>query len=41
MWSCGPVSASTAAHWLTEQAFEVDWLWIVVIARISGSGPAA
>ena len=41
MKSCGPVSASTAAAWLTEEVFEVDWLCSLSIARISVAGPPA
>jgi hypothetical protein len=41
MKSCGPFSASTAAHWAMVQAPEVCWPWIMSIALISGSGPAA
>ena len=37
----GPFSASTAAHWLIEQGFDVDCDWILRIAPISSVGPAA
>ena len=35
MKSCGPFSASTAAHCEIEDGFEVDCDWIVAIALIS------
>jgi hypothetical protein len=41
MKSCGPLSASTAAHCETAAGFEVDCDWIVAIALIKGSGPPA
>ena len=41
MKSCGPFSASTAAHCEIEQASEVVWPARLAIALISGSGPAA
>ena len=36
-----PFSASTAAHWLMLQGLDVDCDWILRIAPISFSGPAA
>ena len=39
--SCGPPSASTAAHWATEEGLDVTWLCTSVIARMIGLGPAA
>ena len=41
MKSCGPFSASTAAHCAIDDGFEVDCDCIVAIALISGSGPPA
>ena len=41
MKSCGPSSASTAAHCATAVGFEVDCDWSIAIALISGSGPPA
>ena len=41
MKSCGPLSASTAAHCDTAAGFEVDCDWIIAIALISVSGPPA
>ena len=41
MKSCGPFSASTDAHCAIVQAPEVCWPWIMSIALISGTGPAA
>ena len=40
MKSWGPFSASTAAHWLIDEALVADWLCSLAIALISGSGPA-
>jgi hypothetical protein len=39
MKSCGPLSASTAAHCDTAVGFEVDCDCSIAIALISGSGP--
>ena len=39
--SCGPSSASTAAHWAIEVGFDVTWLWMSVIALMMTLGPAA
>ena len=36
-----PFKASTAAAWLTDEGFEVDWDWIFPIALIISYGPAA
>ena len=41
MKSCGPLSASTAAHCDTAAGFEVDCDWIIAMVLISGSGPPA
>ena len=41
MKSCGPSSASTAAHCAMEQAPDVCWPWIMSMALMSFSGPAA
>ena len=41
MKSCGPFSASTAAHCETDDGLDVVWLITLAIALISGSGPAA
>ena len=41
MKSCGPLSASTEAHCAMVHAPEVCWPWIMSMALISGSGPAA
>ncbi len=39
--SCFPFRASTAAAWLIDDGFEVDWDWIFLIAEIISFGPAA
>ena len=36
-----PLSAATAAAWLTEDGFEVDWDWTMPMPRISSFGPPA
>jgi hypothetical protein len=41
MKSCGPLSASTAAHCAIDDGFEVDCDWMVAIALMSCSGPPA
>jgi hypothetical protein len=41
MKSCGPFSASTAAHWLIEQGLEVDCDWILRMAADQRLRPAA
>ena len=41
MKSCGPVSASVAAHCAIVQAPDVCWPWIITIASTSGFGPGA
>ena len=41
MASCGPLMASTAAHWLMDDGLEVDWLWMLVMAFMMFLGPAA
>ena len=41
MKSCGPVSAASAAAWLIEEVFEVDWLCSLSSALISAVGPPA
>jgi hypothetical protein len=41
MKSCGPSSASTAAHCDAAVGFEVDCDCSIAIALISGSGPPA
>ena len=40
MKSCGPVSASVAAHCAMVQAPDVCWPWIITIASTSFFGPA-
>src|SRR6516162_466180 len=39
--SWAPASASTAAHWATDDGFDVTWLWTSVIARMRSRGLAA
>ena len=41
MKSCGPFSASTAAAWLMEAVWVTDCDWIMLMALINGSAPAA
>ena len=41
MKSCGPFSASTAAHCEIDEGLEVVWLITLAMSLISGSGPAA
>ncbi len=41
MKSCGPVSASVAAHCAIVQAPDVCWPWIITMASMSGFGPGA
>ncbi len=41
MKSCGPVSASTAAAWLTLLVLLVDWLCSLSIALVIASGAPA
>jgi len=41
MKSCGPLSASTAAHWATAVGFDVDCDWIIAMVLINSSGPPA
>ena len=36
-----PFKASTAAAWLIDEGFDVDWDWILPIALIISFGPAA
>ena len=38
--SCGPVSAASAAICEMCVGFDVDWPWILLIALMSGTGPA-
>ena len=39
--SCVPFKASTAAAWLIDDGFVVDWDWIFAIAFITSLSPAA
>src|SRR6266550_8897823 len=39
--SCGPVIASSAAHWLTEQGLLVSWLWTSPMNFATGVGAIA
>ena len=41
MKSCGPLSASTAAHCDTAAGLVVDCDWTIAMALINGSGPPA
>src|SRR3954447_14937368 len=39
--SWGPVIASSAAHWLMEQGFDVSWLWMSPMNLATGTGAMA